>query len=514
MNRRYVAEAPWLMGVALGILGLWWRGYAFVPLPFISSYDWMEYVPSAWMVTHGVDLGGYATWRNPLYPAILGHLGEWIGYNEAAWLLGSIAMSLVVFSAGLGARVLANPWAGMVAAITVPFINPWAEASRWATLYPTLAATTGLSLACGAAFTVWRKPIWILLAGIAAGLAWGIDFRGIALVCAVVVLAGFGLEKRWGLLLGIIAAIAFGPAMNASAQIAVTKDTSYAVQTQRALELKLAVESGKVELVQACLNEPADSAYPTPGTLMRPCAWAFVADNMDRAKDQAPFGVGLTLIGLPLLAFIGSGRQRWAAIIVFGAAYGALFLMSVWARLNVHHFVQFAAPIAMSVPVVIARLVDAIPKRGVHLSSNIGMCALGLIWVTTQGPWAGKAVEDLAKAEQHQLLGWMLDGMGAHVNFKAGDILMDCTGLGVEAAILPKRTHPGTPNFQPSALSTRCQEWIKDPPDTAARVWLFTREEPGFQGPPQPPWHMIQAWEDGPRRTWLWQLVDTGRTRP
>ncbi len=51
MNKGHAAEAPWLIGVALGILGLWWRGYAFVPLPFLSSYDWMEYVPSAWMVT-------------------------------------------------------------------------------------------------------------------------------------------------------------------------------------------------------------------------------------------------------------------------------------------------------------------------------------------------------------------------------------------------------------------------------------------------------------------------------
>ena len=71
------SELPWLVGVLGGWLGLWWRGYAYVPLPHFSSYDWMEYVPSAWMVTHGVDLGGYATWRNPLYPAMLGHLGEW-----------------------------------------------------------------------------------------------------------------------------------------------------------------------------------------------------------------------------------------------------------------------------------------------------------------------------------------------------------------------------------------------------------------------------------------------------
>ena len=151
LNRRIVHEAPWIIGVIAGLIGLWWRGYAFVPLPYLSSYDWMEYVPSAYMVTHGVDLGGYATWRNPLYPAILGTVGEAIGYNEAAWLIASICMALVVFGSGLGARALANPWAGFIAAITVPLINPWAEASRWATLYPMLTAATAMTLASGAA---------------------------------------------------------------------------------------------------------------------------------------------------------------------------------------------------------------------------------------------------------------------------------------------------------------------------------------------------------------------------
>ena len=88
-TERLAREAPWLLGVVLGLIGLWWRGYAFVPLPYLSSYDWMEYVPSAWMVTHGVDIGGYATWRNPLYPAILGQLGELTTYNDAAWLIAS-----------------------------------------------------------------------------------------------------------------------------------------------------------------------------------------------------------------------------------------------------------------------------------------------------------------------------------------------------------------------------------------------------------------------------------------
>ena len=521
MSRAFAAELPWIAGIALGLVGLWWRGHAFVPLPFPSSYDWMEYFPSAWMITHGVDLGGYATWRNPLYPAILGGLGEWIGYNEASWMLGSMAMSLVVISAGLGARAMANPWAGAVAAVTVPFINPWAEASRWATLYPTLAAMTGLSLASAAAYVRWRHPIWILLGGLAAGLAWGVDFRGISLVCAVLVLGLVGMERRragrpWGLLLLVLSTAAAGPLVNQAIQISETKETAYSVQTQRELELRLAVESGQIDLVRACRNEVADSAYPTLQTLVSPCAWAFVADNMDRAKDQAPFGVGLTLLLLPLVGLGRSWRECFVGLAVFGAAYGSLFLMAVWARLNVHHFVQFAAPIAMTVPVAIARLVDVVPRIPTQARSlgHLALGIVGLYWVTTQGPWAGKAIDDLAKSEQHRLLGWMLDGMGANIDLDGGDVVMDCTGLGIEAALLPKRTHSGHPNFQPSAQSSRCQSWLYDPPRVSGRVFVFTRQEAQFNGPPQPPWQVIQAWEDGPRRTWLWQMVDTPSARP
>ena len=444
-----IKEAPWIAGVLLGLIGLWWRGHAFVPLPFISSYDWMEYVPSAYMVTHGIDLGGYATWRNPLYPAILGQAGEWLGYNEAAWMIASISMSLVVFASGLGARALANPWAGFVAAITIPLINPWAEASRWATLYPLLTASTAMTLGCGAAFMRWYRPSLGILAAAFAGLALGIDFRGIALVAAAVAFAVYVWtqnRKLWTAA-AVLIPLTVGPLINQSIGISHQKETATAVHTQRALEVSLALESGDPALVRACQNEPIDSAYPTLPAMFRPCAWAFVKDNLVRFSDQAPFGVGPTLWLLPLV-LLGGGRG-WRgsvqSLLVFGAGFGALFLMAVWARLNVHHFVQFAAPIAMLVPVALMRIVDSVSLKPLQ-KAGPAVLGLGLSWLAfTQGPWAGKPVDDLATAEQHQLLGWMLDGVELHFDEDNGDVLLDCTGLGVEAALLPRTLHSGHP---------------------------------------------------------------------
>jgi hypothetical protein len=517
-NKRPLYEAPWLIGVVVGLIGLWWRGHAFVPTPYISAYDWMEYVPSAWMVTHGVDLGGYATWRNPLYPYILGNVGEIIGYNEATWVLSSVAMSTVVIAAGLGARAMANPWAGMVAAITVPLINPWAEASRWATLYPMLTATTGLALALGATHARWGHRAAGLGAAAAAGLALGIDFRGIALVVAVMALLALGTHRHRdfrGTALAILL-LGVGPMLNQSVAVTHQKSTATAVHTQRALEVELAVNSGNIALARACRNEPVDEAYPSLATLSRPCARAFAVDNLDRFKDQAPFGVGATLLLMPLL-LLGGGRG-WRAsltkLMVFGAAFGAMGIMSVWARLNVHHFVQFAAPIAMVVPVAILGALDSLaPAR---LRSVVGgiTSLIAVAYLLVAGPWAGKPIDDLAKGTQSRLLGKMLAGVNLHLDTEGGDILLDCSGLGIEAALLPKRLNPGAPHFKPSALGPRCQSWMDRPPKTSGRSWLITRQEPGFNGPPAPPWVMVEAWVDGPRKTWMWMRVDSQQGQP
>ena len=517
-NKALVREAPWCLGVIAGLIGMWWRGHAFVPLPFLSSYDWMEYVPSAWMVTHGLDLGGYATWRNPLYPAILGYTGEWVGYNEATWLLSSLFMATVVLSAGLGARALSNPAAGMVAALTIPFINPWAEASRWATLYPMLTACTGLSLAFGACWIRWGHPLFGMVAGLAAGLALGIDFRGIALVVTVavmglIVLAQHNRKKASAIAL---ACILVGPTLNQMVSVSYQKQTATAVQTQRQLEVQLALESGNMDLVHACRDEPTDQAYPSLITLTRPCAWAFVADNLSRFKDQAPFGVMFTLLLLPITLLAG-GRGRQATLtsgLVFGGAFGALFLMAVWARLNVHHFVQFAAPIAMVVPVAIVRAIDTFTPTRIQSALTGLMSLLGIAWIGLYGPWAGKPVDDLATAEQNQLLGWMINGVNMHFDADAGDQLLDCSGLGVEAALLPRRLNAGLPNFQTSATAERCQRWMLAPQEISGRQWLITRQEPEFSGPSVPPWVQVEAWVDGPRKTWLWMRVDRPKTRP
>ena len=241
-------------------------GYAFVPLPF-RLYDWMEYVPRpGW--SHTASISRICDWRNPL-PGDSGHVGEWIGYNGH---LGSIQPSVGCgdFS-GFGARAMANPAAGMVAAVTIPFINPWAEASRWSTLYPMLTACTAVALAFGAAFIRWGRPAFGGIAGLAAGLALGIDFRGIALIVAVSAMGLVALRRshpKKAIAL-TLALMMVGPYFNHRFSVSHQKQTATAVQTQRDLEVR-ALESGnRTSFERAEMNPQTKPIQHRPPSLDR-----------------------------------------------------------------------------------------------------------------------------------------------------------------------------------------------------------------------------------------------------
>jgi len=195
--------------------------------------------------------------------------------------------------------------------------------------------------------------------------------------------------------------------------------------------------------------------------------------------------------------------------VVFGTIWGTMAVMGVWARLNVHHFVQFAAPIAMTVPVAVARLLQMMGPRGRRCLPFAGL--LGSIWVCFYGPWANKPVTDISSAAEyrllHEIIGEFENRLGPE------DVAMDCSGLAIEAALLPRRFHPGPPQFATSADHIRCQQWIAAPAPTTGTAWLLTRENTGLMED-APNWEEINQWSDDPRQFWLWRHVDTSPGQP
>ena len=110
-------ELPWLAGVAWGWLLLWTRGHAFVLGGPLLGFGWWDYLMVAWRQVH--EPGGYySSWRNPLWPELVGQAGEHVGYVTAALLLSSLAAGVLVLAAGLAGRLLVSPWAGALAAIS------------------------------------------------------------------------------------------------------------------------------------------------------------------------------------------------------------------------------------------------------------------------------------------------------------------------------------------------------------------------------------------------------------
>ena len=371
-------------------------------------------------------------------------------------------------------------------------INPWVEASRWATLYPMLTATTGLTLACGAAFLRWGHPVFGAIGALSAGLALGIDFRGLAMVALMVValiLLAWSRHRRPGIALLALALLVVGPALNQTKAVSHQKTTDTA--TQRALEVRLALESGDIDLVRACRSELTDEVLGFPSLR---CAQQTVRVGLrsrqpGSLQGPSPFGVGLTLLSRSrssCSATVGGWRASLSSLLVFGAGWGALFLMVVWARLNVHHFVQFAVPIAMVVPVALSRTIRTLTFRRaqgtVQALTMLGASA----WLWAAGPWAGKPVDDLAQAETHQLLGWMLSGVDMHVDLDGGDQLLDCSGPRRGRAPAWARLNRACLNFQTSATAERCTQWIHSP-------WRLPADRAdhapgaGLAGPPVPP---------------------------
>ena len=130
-----------------------------------------------------------------------------------------------------------------------------------------LTASTAMTLGLGAAYMRWRTPVWGVGAAAFAGLAFGIDFRGISLLVAVAAFAVAATERRLWMLALIAAVAAAGPVANGMVGISQQKETATAVGTQRALEVRLALESGDPALVRACQNEPTTEAcllYTSP----------------------------------------------------------------------------------------------------------------------------------------------------------------------------------------------------------------------------------------------------------
>jgi len=557
---RLLAEAPLLVGIALAGLLLWQRGSAFVPPSYPMGLDWSSYFLAAWDVVHGVGVN-FPAHRHSLYPAMLGGLGEIVGYAAAAVYLSSLASILLVVATGLSARILANPWAGGLAAFSVPFVTHTAEAARSANLYPCLSAVTAAALAVGLCAARWPSKGWYAVAGLAAGVAWGIDIRGLAVLPSVVCLGLIGLKavpraSSKLVLTAILAAgiLLGGPGSERLLRVQppepVWKNLFSQVSNNDALVSGMGAAMGITwapRSVQHACRDGASRSFPGPSTAFDPCGRAIMKVNAGTLFDTIPFGGWATLLCVPLL-LIPFRRQRGRILTTLAwlatpTAFLAVFFG--WIVIPYNYMAQIAGPLAVIVPVAVARGVSTVPRR-LHFPVNaVVFVAAGISLACVEpppGPGAGGLSNGIEGAEDHLWIAPMLDEIRTHV---AGeDVLVDCSARSLVLAMLPTPSLPcrmidgsmnfdsttdPLPSFDPVGY---CLELMRSPPSTQGQNWMVSADPPmrkASQRAPSPgsvpeiqefptqleePWTLVSRAAGSSGSLWLWRYGAQGPSQP
>lgn len=446
-------EAPLLVGICVGWAWLARRADAFEVLPFPTGFDCFDYLQSAWCIVHRSALG-YADWRRPLYPAIVGWLGEGMGYIRAGTWVASISICLVVVAAGLGARLLGDAWAGGLAALSVPLVDFAAQASRWINMYPPLAATIGFAFVAAVWSLRSSNPRALLWSGLALALALAVDGRAIVIVPGCIVLGMVGpLGGMWRSRLKWMggALILFGVIRVATSMLEVVPTLSFWEQLER--QRRLMTGPGAV------FTLPGACSIEGPGWA---CSQDMLRFNQARIKLFLPFGIPLTVGAfVASLIPIGGWRSSLASLAVFGTGIAAVIASSALLPLEFRYLLPYVVPLVAVVPVALSRL-----GRRLHPWASPLLIVGATTWLLLQ---PREPVRFHQREFVQQGVPEIIGDLGHRLS--SGGQFLDCTGLQLETAFLPEVHHPLPVGFDP----LRCARWVSKP--WAERVWMLYRSD-------------------------------------
>ncbi len=462
---RWTRELPLLAGVAVGMVILLVLGDAFAPAPDFQGASWDQYREAAHVMGHPEASGwGWPTWRLCLYPLALARLGDAWGYLTAASLISSAAIALMVVGAGVAARALAGPIAGGVAALHLALFPELLRSTVRMDIYPAFGAAFGMAMALGAAAQRWPRAWLALATGLCAGLAWGIDSRGVLalLPCGLMIAAGaWRAGGRRGLLISLLA---FGLAAGAgpTAQHLLRSEVQAAEPTPSdaapppfhklygQLEHSaddigaLPDERGAQALRAAC--EHGRTAPRSLSGILRlgPCTRALFRRNLAELQrlEHLPPTLLLVLLGaLVLLPGQRGSRGALSSALFFGvsAAYAGFMLAAVLMRANDGYFLMFLVPAAALAPVAAHRLGTTV-LRG-RSWANLGAL---LVLPLSLALWPG--ISPRAAVQPHQASRSVDATQWLRQHLAPGDVVLDCAGVSIHARLLPADTRPPSQN--------------------------------------------------------------------
>ncbi len=517
-RRRLLRESPLILGLLLGwVLLLRW-GHAFVITPVPVGPDWNQYFMAAWKVIHRLP-EDYPEFRYPLYPWLVGTLGARLGYVAAAVILSSLGATLIVLAAGLGARALAGPWAGGLAAAAVPWVETTLQSARWSSQYAVLGAAGGLAVAMGA-WAARRPRPWIFLAtGLAAGLVWAVDARGVPFAVTVALLSAVGLTRRisWkgrcAALLAWAAGFLVGPVSQARLEVIPRRPSAYLVAVQRRMAMEDIRAFRTPGIYEACRGRRYE-AIPLLDMPFTSCGKALLRHNLGLYGRELPFGLILTLVALP--AALLPGRGGWRATVASGLYFlppvFILAVVGVILDVPARYLVPYASILAGVVPVGAVRLVRTwAPEttRWRRPLEAVAVCLAGT-WLLFAGPpAAARSPRRNPYTQQQQVMGRLMHAVKTRVSDR--DRVLDCShNLRIEVALMPRVHEPDPAKVRESPDIRRCRRWVYHPPQGEGDRWLITGKDhflaPGTTGR----WKLEVAVRLPEAEGYLWHWTGSG----
>ncbi len=512
------------------------------PAVLPEGSDWPQYLGAARMAAGDTEpalLAVWPDWRPAVYPRLLGAALAWTERGlaadgrpgehvaAAAHLVGVVGIAGVLLGGWALARALGGVRAGLATAVLLAAGTLLVPAAAWLNPYALLAGLVAGSLA-GAA--TWLGDDAPRSAGVAAwagafatgglaGLAWGVDPRGIVAVAAVVLAAVAGRVRLRPVPRGAsyVAAVLVGIVLGRSLERACAPDgqvgakVAFTEQVRRQIGLAREewVARGPAEVVHACggdladsprssLDVPGDSRAGVPSipmfTRALVCARSLLPYNLaERHRDgELPAWPFLLLAGLPFLAPARDtehrrGVHRGVVLSVLGLPLAALLVNASIGLLPDRYLLVFLAPLLAGMGVGTTMLVAGVCAR-VRAGRWRELAGLVLVGgIVAAAACVGPAPRVRVGPSKNGAAA--RDWLRAHLT--AGDAAMDCAGLGLGALWLPARLHPAPYNLTGSDAHG-CDAWVHDGAFGAGTHYVLT----GSGGPRAsagPGWQVIDV---------------------
>ena len=470
--------SPRLFAVAIIIvMGVAWSAVPSISHPLGS--DWGHYFTAAEFIWNPIEGLAYPDFRKPWFGWLIGGLGQGMGYLAAAQFVGKVSLLGMILGAALLGAALASRWVGLVAGGTILLMPLAMDGALWVNHYPLLGAMVGLAFGAGAAAIRWRWLGWVVVAGLAAGVAWALDFRGL-----VALPAGAGLVLLGGLQHGlgkaVIRLLLFSAAFSGPYAQDVWLQRSFNVPQlevagQLAVQRKGTLEQieqglvGEETVREACRGQRVEHFRLAASTT--PCADALRSSSLTRLAALGLVPSGVLLIAGALWLIPSAPRRRWIVAVasagLVGAPMASLYMGMGWVTYFDRYVLPFASIIAAFLPIAAGRLADLIPVQWVRapLGGLLALSATVALWPGL-GARSLDAPETVRSSEYHAgaFADWANTSLGSE------DGVIDCAGLAVDSLLLPRRIDyvrypPGDPE---------CVALIRAPTQRAGRTFLIT----------------------------------------